>query len=307
MLIDQTHRRWFFFALAALAVSGAAYAIYSIFSVQGPGGGTVMGLIFAGIGSTFMVFAALLGARKKLMLWRVGRASSWMRGHIWLGFLSFPIILFHSAFSFGAGTLTRVLMVLFVVVFVSGIFGAILQHYMPRMITARVPMETIYEQIDRIRLQLVDDADRLVADMQSALLGELSLAGEKHRSAAASAGSSDDSSYGAALGANERAATALIDLHQTKVRPFLLQTSGPMPPFADPVQSSAMFAQLRVLVPREHWPNLQDIESICEEKRQLDRQRSMHKVLHGWLLFHIPTSYALILLGAVHAVYALRY
>jgi hypothetical protein len=29
--------------------------------------------------------------------------------------------------------------------------------------------------------------------------------------------------------------------------------------------------------------------------------------LHGWLLFHIPASYALILLGAVHAFMALRY
>jgi hypothetical protein len=80
-----------------------------------------------------------------------------------------------------------------------------------------------------------------------------------------------------------------------------------MPAFADPAFSSAMFAQLRVLVPREQWPQLQDLENICEEKRQLDRQRRMHWVLHGWLLFHIPTSYALILLGAVHAVYALRY
>ena len=144
-------------------------------------------------------------------------------------------------------------------------------------------------------------------DTQSALLGELSLAGEKQREAAASAGTVDDSSYGATLGANERAARAVTDLYQTKVRPFLLHTSGPTQSFADAAESSAVFAQLRLLVPREHWPNLQDLESICEEKRQLDHQRSMHKVLHGWLLFHIPTSYALILLGAVHAVYALRY
>ena len=33
----------------------------------------------------------------------------------------------------------------------------------------------------------------------------------------------------------------------------------------------------------------------------------MHRLLHGWLLVHIPLSYALILLGAIHAVMALRY
>ena len=307
MLIDKTHRPWFFFTLAALGVSGTAYVIYRALSVQGPGGGTVMGLIFAGIGSAMMLFAALLGLRKKVMLWKVGRTTSWMRGHIWLGFLSFPMILFHSAFSFGTGALTRVLMALFVVVFVSGIFGVLLQHFMPRMMTARVPMETIYDQLDRVRLQLVDEADRLVAEMKSALLGELSLATGKQRGRAASAGANDGSSYADALGANERAAGAISDIHEKNVRPFLLQTSRPMPAFADPRQSSAMFAQLRLLVPRTHWPQLQDMENICEEKRQLDRQRGMHKILHGWLLFHIPTSYALILLGVVHAVYALRY
>ena len=29
--------------------------------------------------------------------------------------------------------------------------------------------------------------------------------------------------------------------------------------------------------------------------------------MHGWLLVHVPLSMALLLLGAVHAVIALRY
>jgi hypothetical protein len=33
----------------------------------------------------------------------------------------------------------------------------------------------------------------------------------------------------------------------------------------------------------------------------------MHHFLHGWLLVHIPLSYALLALGAIHAVFALRY
>jgi hypothetical protein len=37
------------------------------------------------------------------------------------------------------------------------------------------------------------------------------------------------------------------------------------------------------------------------------RQELLHRWLHGWLLVHIPLSLALILLGAVHAVMALRY
>jgi hypothetical protein len=52
---------------------------------------------------------------------------------------------------------------------------------------------------------------------------------------------------------------------------------------------------------------LTDLENICDEARQLLRQERLHRWLHGWLLLHIPLSLALILLGAVHAVMALRW
>ncbi len=45
-----------------------------------------------------MLFAGLLGARKKVPLWRIGRAKVWMRGHLWLGVLSLPMILYHVGF-----------------------------------------------------------------------------------------------------------------------------------------------------------------------------------------------------------------
>ncbi len=60
-----------------------------------------------------------------------------------------------------------------------------------------------------------------------------------------------------------------------------------------------MFQQLRVLLPQNLHSSVDDLENICEEKRQLDQQSRLHKILHGWLLVHIPLSYALLLLGAV--------
>ena len=63
-----------------------------------------------------------------------------MRGHLWLGLLSLPLILFHGAFHFG-GTLTRVLLWLLIVTVASGVFGAVLQNYIPRIMTSDVPLE----------------------------------------------------------------------------------------------------------------------------------------------------------------------
>jgi len=68
-----------------------------------------------------------------------------------------------------------------------------------------------------------------------------------------------------------------------------------------------MFQQLRLLLPPNLHSTADDLENICEEKREIDQQARYHRILHGWLLVHIPFSYALLLLGAVHAVMALRY
>jgi hypothetical protein len=67
------------------------------------------------------------------------------------------------------------------------------------------------------------------------------------------------------------------------------------------------FAGLRALVPAAVHGTVSDLEEICDEARQLVRQERLHRWLHGWLLVHIPLSLALMLLGAVHAVMALRY
>ena len=79
-----------------------------------------------------------------------------------------------------------------------------------------------------------------------------------------------------------------------------------MPSLTNPNPATRLL-QLRTLVPPALHATLDDLENICEEERQLTLQRQMHMWLHGWLLLHIPLSLALILLGAVHAVMALRY
>src|SRR5687767_3971815 len=146
MLIDRTHRSWAIGSGAALAVAAVGYVGSVAVSDRPWSGGSAVGMTYGIIGFAMMVFAGLLAAKKKVRLWRIGRAQTWMRGHLWLGLLSFPIILFHAGLTFG-GPLTGVMMWIFVVVIVSGVIGAALQHYLPRLIMTRVPMETIYEQI----------------------------------------------------------------------------------------------------------------------------------------------------------------
>jgi hypothetical protein len=244
-----------------------------------------------------MVFAGLLAAKKKVRIWRIGRAQTWMRGHLWLGLLSFPIILFHAGLTFG-GPLTGVMMWIFVVVIISGIVGAALQHYLPRLIMTRVPMETIYEQIPHVRAQLLIEADTIVSDACGGLAIVTDPAAER-----AMAGASKLQSA-ARIEAEDSA--PLREFYVAEMRPFVEHPDSKHR-LADKHHGDQVFARLRTLLPQAFHGPLADLENICEEERQLSRQQKMHGWLHGWLLTHIPLSLALLVLAIIHIVTALRY
>jgi hypothetical protein len=326
MRMDKTQRGWALASLAFLAISAFVYVLHAFESPQGPRGGSAIGLMFGIIGFGLMIFAALLGARKRVPTWRIGRAQAWMRGHLWLGFLALPMILFHGGFHFG-GTLTRVLMWLLIITVFSGVFGAALQHYIPRAMTSDVPLETIYDEIGRVRGFLREEADRAV----ESICGNLGLSKTSNdedlraggftslrtiaasavplrTSAAVSAGAS------AAVAAapeiillSEEESAPLRRFFLNEMRPFLGQPKQRGQRLGDAAKASSAFAGLRTLLPAVAHVPLEDLEDICDEARQLTRQERLHRWLHGWLLLHIPLSLALILLGAIHAVMALRY
>src|SRR5262250_2699815 len=159
MLIDRSQRGWAMASLAILAAGLAVYLPYASISPAGPRGGSAIGLLFGVAGFAFMLYAAALGARKRVPTWRLGRAKSWMRGHLWLGLLALPVIFFHGGFHFG-GPLTRVLMWLLIITVASGVYGALLQNSIPKKMTSDVPLETVYDEIGHVRQLLREEADR---------------------------------------------------------------------------------------------------------------------------------------------------
>ena len=143
------------------AASLGVYIVYVVLSPNGARGGSLMGLFFAALGTGIIVFECLLGLRKKYPASPLGRVKTWLSAHVWLGLLSFLLILMHSGFRWGHG-LAAVLMWIFAVILVSGIFGVALQNYIPRRMTELVPRETIYEQIPTVIRGLRIEADERV-------------------------------------------------------------------------------------------------------------------------------------------------
>src|SRR5262245_33446546 len=211
---------WLVWTTGLLLVAGLTYLPYALWSTNRPSGSSVPGLLYGIAGYALMVFAALLGLRKRFPIWRIGRAQTWMRGHLWLGVLAFPLILLHGGFHFG-GPLTQMLMWMFIFVFASGLLGAALQHFVPRVHTKQLPMETIYEQIDRVRGQLVEEAQRIVDECCAALEGNVSSATERQRAAAASAGASWDVTVASGMQVDERASAELRRVLWVEIQPYL--------------------------------------------------------------------------------------
>ena len=183
-------------------------------------------------------------------------------------------------------------MTLLILVVASGVFGAALQHYMPRVMTREVTMETIYEEIGHVRAQLLEEAEELIA-------------GYRRRNESGGRRGEPDSAAPAVAVMDE--AAPLRNFFEQELKPFLEKPGARGSALGDAAQARSAFAQLRTLVPASLHTTIEDLERICEEERQLTLQRQLHLWLHGWLLLHIPLSLALILLGAVHALMALRY
>jgi len=292
MIVDRTHRSWALTSAIILAVAVIAYIPYALGSTR-VGGGTAIGLAYGIIGFGLMVFVTLLSVRKKFPIWRIGRTQTWMRGHLWLGALSLPLILLHAGFLFGHG-LTSALMWLLVVVYASGLYGAWLQHTMPRRILRDVPMETIYDQIGHVREQLLDEADTVVAHAS----GRLELAVPPAPSGAAT--------LATVMRVDADVTAPLRQFYLQEMRPFV-QAPSRSHPLANETGAAGRFEKLRPLVPAALHAAVADLESICEEERQLMRQERMHRVLHAWLLVHVPASFALMALAIAHIIGALRY
>jgi hypothetical protein len=313
MLIDRSHRTWGLASAAILVAAVAAYVPYAMRTTP-PSGGTIPGLVYGTTAFVFMAYVTLLALRKKFPVWRIGRTQTWMRGHLWLGALSLPLVLLHSGFLFGHG-LTSIMMWLFVIVWASGLFGAWLQHTMPRRLLREVPMETIYDQIGHVRGQLLDEGDTVVANACGKLELEVAAPPSQFPSAGSAATGKAAGTKGASHlldsvlrvgsgGADDGA--PLRDFYLREMRPFL-ESPTRRHALADATVAATLFAKVRALVQPALRVPLADLESICEEERQLLRQERLHGILHAWLIVHVPLAYAVMVLAVVHIVMAIRF
>lgn len=289
MIIDKSHRPWIVFSALVLLIATALYVLYARSADNGPTGGSWQGLLFGIAGSALMIFAGLLAARKKVPRWPIGSAQMWLRAHIWLGLLSLPCILFHAGFRFG-GLLEQVLLIVFALVVGSGIVGLVFQSYLPSVIKTSTPREAMFEQIPAVCDSLRRTADERV----------VAICGSLFESAAAEPTIPPPPE-------TEPENQTLREFYVSTVRPFLSADANGESTLSNPSHAGAVFSQVQQTLPKRMHAVLSELDSICDERRQLAKQVRLHRWLHLWLFLHVPLSLSLLVLGIVHAVAAVYY
>lgn len=320
--------RWIVVTSLVAILAVVAYALEWSDLGRLPGGSSRTGFVCGVAGGLIIVFELLLWPRRRVRAWRVGSAQAWLRAHVWLGLLAVPLVVLHSRLLFIGGWLNVALVVLFFVVVASGVWGLVLQQFLPRMLLEQVPAETIREQIDHVAAVQCRDLDRLVrARCETGGLHEPGP--ESHEQGAHVTGDADDAAeegdhavvtgYRTLTGIQGRVlesvpiydripgTAALSRRFFTEIRPYLLRGAAGGSPLASPVDARRILAGLREIAPTEAGDLVERIVAACDTRRQFDLQARLHGWLHGWLLVHVPLSFALGILLAAHVPLALWY
>jgi hypothetical protein len=280
-------------------------------------GATPLGLIFGSIAFGIFIFAGLLGLRKKLVLWRIGTVQLWLRAHIWLTLLTIPLVILHTGFRLG-GPMTALLVALYVIVMVSGIYGLTLQHYLPGLMNERLSTEAVSEQIPFIRAQLREAAEKMRAKFApiEAASGPKSTRPSLVRSAEEQTGNRTAHLASTAIAikpvTNAFEATpleagdpvseaVLADFIDRQVLPYLRAGDGNRRRLGNRRYSDDVFRMVKLRVAAEYSPHIEEIQAWCDQRRMLDVQTRLQHWLHGWLFIHVPLSYLLIFMTAWHA------
>src|SRR5262249_6898206 len=240
------------------------------------------GFSFGVLGGMIIVFEMLLWPRKWFRTLRVGRAQVWMRAHIWMGLLCLPIVLYHSGFRLG-GWLSTVLLVLLVLVIASGIYGLILQQYLPARMLAEVPSETIYSQIPHVVEHFCQEAERLIL----AICGpeESSATPGKEQPTADVTAATGHLTLGAVRTAGQVAGRVLQtrsrgepvpgseplrDFFQSTIKPYLRHGSRTASPLCKRHRAAVLFQELRAHLAPEAQHGVAFLEDLCRQRREFD-------------------------------------
>jgi hypothetical protein len=311
----QWHRRWFWPCLVIALLGAGWYAVAAVQAGTLPGGSSLPGLA-AGAAAGVLFFYLFAFALRKLpvlsLYFRRRPTKFWLAQHIWLGLLTFPLVFYHSGlFTRWGGPLTVVLMVVYFLVFASGVWGLWVQQRVPRHLLQEIPDETIRSQIPQLTGELRAEAELLVlatcgppGDDPTQALAVLQQTIPRIRATRSGKGAG----LLRVLPAEPVPDTEpLRHYYRDIIDPYLQTEATSRSRLRLRARLKSDFNDLRLRINPDAHPVVDALEHLCERRRQFDEQAQLHGRLHSWILTHLSMSAALLVLLVWHAVTAVLY
>ena len=217
-----------------------------------------------------MLLLAAYNLRKKLSVIPLFSSSAWLQVHVYAGVVSVVVFVVHIGYMMPNGGLEILLGVLYVGVAASGLVGLGLTRALPPRINSRGE-NVIFERLGAIRRQLRERAEVLA--LESVNAGNV---------------------------------TAISQLYQDRLVRFF---AGPQNLWSHLGQSTRQrqvlldeIDALRRYVKESDRESLTQIDELVCLKDDLDYRYACQCALKGWLFVHIPLTYGLLMVIAVHVV-----
>lgn len=224
---------------------------------------------------TGMAAQWLFHIRKQLPMLPLGRAASWLKSHIYMGYFVIAAFLLHTEFSWPDNMFEWTLWSLFALVASSGVMGAYLSWSVPAKLE-QFSGQITFDTIPAIRYRLEKKASDLAISSVS-----------------------------------ETGSLAISDvyanvLHGFFVRPqnLLAHLRGSQRPLR---QICDELTTLERYVDEAGKTTLRSIKNLAVAKDRLDFQYAHQGLLHSWLFIHIPATYCLIVVVFLHVAIIYAY
>ena len=219
-----------------------------------------------------MLVLFLLTLRKRVVILPFGRVRGWLSLHYYLGFATLAVFLVHTHFRFPDSPLEWQLWLLFVLIGLSGVIGALLTKLVPLRLEAHGE-RIIFERIPIFREELRAEAEATA--LESVKDGNTVTIAELYTNTLVNYFDRPRNVVSHLLGS--KSPLARIERALDSVERYL-DDAG-----------KARLAKLRELV---------------ETKDNLDFQYANGGLLKVWLFFHVPATWAVLVTMVVHIVVA---
>jgi hypothetical protein len=258
--------------------------------------GVILGFVLLG----FVFFEMALLPRKWFRGWRLGATKVWMWLHVWVGLAGIPVVLLHAGFGLG-GPLPAVTLILFLATTASGIWGLVMQQWLPTKMIAEIPGETVASQVDFTGAYHAKEVERLVRVVSREVPERVIVirgAADTHLGATGT-----DLEDAELVGPPARDMIRFLDM----LTDYLSRGRRSAGPLRSRAEAERRFGRLRADLPVETHEAIGRMEQLADLRRQWDGEVRINFWLHNWLVVHLPLSVGMTVLMLVHAARALKY